>query len=748
MKINLTLTTTAVMTLMPLLKVLACGPYFPVSYFPQYRSYIDGFTTTEVSTNSAEKCFDAYRVTPHLGTELAMIGAHYYPAWTGKAPKGNRVSTTQADELDFFAAGTAAGISKADITKDWQRFVMFRDGVCKRLERGEKVEVPKKIPDYALEFYLYKLGHAQWLVFRKDEDPKTFGKLLALPKERRLYRTVWVHFVRIANARKYSDKDQHIDALRRAVDAGCKDTAGLEAFTLNFLTHTCGHRYDPLVLTAYAHAPWEDWPDFAKRIFISICPTETFKKKQIDALCSDTVGVEVAVAYGAGGILPANVVRPENPVLGADRQAWIAFSRGELDLCRKLLAMSPKHSLIRLFLEARLDRLDGDYKKAAEHLHEWLEEYRQKGSQSGNAMTGYVIGTVNDNYWYTGRKTDGEYGFSEPIHYSGIYGPSGKFFENVLGYFRDYAEPQSHEPTLSRIVSGELGMVMVATRDLEEALYAFLLARNWIDIAFVAERCMTVNELMKFMNGNRIDQHDKELLSGLLMRRLMRCGRTKEAAAWVPEKLKPIYNEFCALSSIANDPKTGADDRAVAFLNLSRLIAVRGMELTGTELRPDVAVFDGEYSYDGIPFAEPADLSAWLDVQGADLLWGGWNVPDDRVQERFHYRRKSIEYAKASVKYANNADVRAWALMFGGVVSLSLDDAQTADWFYKKLASMRHPRAKVGTWFNGPEYRWFKKKFYDDERHRCYEYDQHIDPTKVPQRLTIKQLAQLKAPNP
>jgi len=730
---------TVLLAFAPGLENEACGPYFPVSYFPHDYGYEYGyFTTAIVATNVQTKCYDAYYVTPHLGTELAMVGAHYYPAWTGKAPKGNSVSTPQADEADFFAAGESAGVAKDVVAEDWRRFVAFRDGVCKRLEDGENVDIPQGVPDYAMEFYLYKLGHAQWLVFRRDDDPEPFGKLLALPKERRLYRTVWVHFVRIANARKFSEKDRHLDALRRAVDDGFKDSAALEAFALRFLSKTCGNRYDPLVLTAYAQTPWAEWPSFAKRIFYGRRQTQVPDAKWIERMCEDLVGVEVAIAYGAGGHLPANAVRPEKPALGADRQAWIAFNRGDLELCRKLLAMAPARSLVRLFIEARLARLDGDYQKAAERLHEWLDEYWRKGSREEEMLTGYRISVTAGDYWYAGVTQDGEYGFEDTISYFGAFGPSGDFHEGWLGSFRNRAEVQSHEPTLSRVVSGELGVVMVATRDLEEALYAFLLARNWVDVAFVAERCMTVDELVKFMRANRGEPCDKDSLRSLLMRRLVRCGRIQEAMEWAPNELKPLCDEYQALSAIAQDAKESDDERAVAFFNLSRLTLARGMELMGTELRPDFAVYGGKYNRDSVPIAEPVNLPMRMGMGGEETKWSGWKAPDDRVTGRFHYRRKGMEFARNSVMLAKDPDVRAWALMLGGVAALSMDDAKEADWFYKKLANMHHPEAKVGGWFSGPAYQWFRSKYYDGER--------HLVPLRVPPRVTMDELRQLKPP--
>ena len=68
----------------------------------------------------------------------------------------------------------------------------------------------------------------------------------------------------------------------------------------------------------------------------------------------------------------------------------------------------------------------------------------------------------------------------------------------------------------------------------------------------------------------------------------------------------------------------------------------------------------------------------------------------------------------------------------------SLDDVQEADWFYKRLASMRHPRATVGGWFNGSAYEWFRDTYYHQERKAV--------PMRVPQRFTKDQLSRLAAP--
>lgn len=238
----------------------------------------------------------------------------------------------------------------------------------------------------------------------------------------------------------------------------------------------------------------------------------------------------------------------------------------------------------------------------------------------------------------------------------------------VLVFCTSAPIPSSHEPSLPRVVAGELGVVMVATRDLEEALYAFTLARNWIDIAFVAERCMTVDELVKFMCGSRGAPYYAESLRGLLMRRLVRCGRLDEALQWAPSELKDLCAEYCSLWREAHNTNGEADDRAVAFFNLSRLTLTRGMELMGTELGPDMTIYDGDYADNGIPSSEPSDLAARLGKGGSSLRWDGWKSSEKRERDRFHYRRKAIEFARAGViedilLRMNQALIGSWSMI-------------------------------------------------------------------------------------
>ena len=113
---------------------------------------------------------------------------------------------------------------------------------------------------------------------------------------------------------------------------------------------------------------------------------------------------------------------------------------------------------------------------------------------------------------------------------------------------------------------------------------------------------------------------------------------------------------------------------------------------------------------------------------------------DEPVTGRFHYRRVALKSIFSAVQLAKDVDVRAWALMCGGVVALSLDDVQTADWFHKKFAVLHHPSARIeGNWFTkSPAYWRMKEKYYDAERHH--------QPLRVPPRLTKEQFKHLYTP--
>jgi tetratricopeptide (TPR) repeat protein len=188
---------------------------------------------------------------------------------------------------------------------------------------------------------------------------------------------------------------------------------------------------------------------------------------------------------------------------------------------------------------------------------------------------------------------------------------------------------------------GETAVIHVSVGDYAESLrLLFPAARDyWGDVAYIAERVMTVEELKTFVDGlpsssapaPRSD-NDMQLtddpagdLRDLLARRLMREGRTEEALAYFPTAKKPpAWHDTEPQTPIAEEAKTYRAaleaakpggwpwqkvSRAEALFKVAMLTRKRGLELSGTEGPPDEAALGGDFS-GGVGQASPLGYTA------------------------------------------------------------------------------------------------------------------------------------------
>ncbi len=174
---------------------------------------------------------------------------------------------------------------------------------------------------------------------------------------------------------------------------------------------------------------------------------------------------------------------------------------------------------------------------------------------------------------------------------------------------------------------------------------------HWPDAAYVAERVLTVGELKDFVDRNvpavpkkpASPQGDEqpasppEQLRALLARRLMREGRDDEAVAYFDEPaLQAKAMELIAARAAANAWSSNA--RAQAIFKQAIVTRRDGMDLLGTELGPDFAVWGGAYGYDDFPlqpatyvgFAEPGRTKASAPIPN----------------QRYHYRYAAANLAE------------------------------------------------------------------------------------------------------
>jgi tetratricopeptide (TPR) repeat protein len=210
-----------------------------------------------------------------------------------------------------------------------------------------------------------------------------------------------------------------------------------------------------------------------------------------------------------------------------------------------------------------------------------------------------------------------------------------------------------------KLVLGESGVVALARGDYVDALAKLwpVSGTYWSDVAYLAERVLTVDELKAFVDahvppgkvpvvdgkpapyGTPFDS--RVTLRDLLARRLMREKRYDEAFGYFStDKVREAAKAYAAALKQA-DRRWGKVDKAEALFQAATIARQSGMEIMGTEGPPDEYFTEGEF---------PAGL-------GRDTLTGPFITKGERDRfaaskatpdQRFHYRYLAIDEAGAA----------------------------------------------------------------------------------------------------
>jgi hypothetical protein len=250
----------------------------------------------------------------------------------------------------------------------------------------------------------------------------------------------------------------------------------------------------------------------------------------------------------------------------------------------------------------------------------------------------------------------------------------------VLGTENAGAGTALDTPEKSRL-RGELAVIRLSQGEYQDSLRVlFPLARTyWGDVAYIAERVLTVDELKAFVDRlpaapevlpppsdleMAMQRDPVAALRTLLARRLIREGRIAEPLAYFPPS--PAAS---GSTSDQRDDRATADaylaaveaarpgrpvdwpwqsvPRAAALFEVATLARRQGMELMGTEGPPDEAVLDGAFS-EGFGQASPDGTarapSALLGPDEASRFAASAPKPNSR----FHYRVIATDHALAA----------------------------------------------------------------------------------------------------
>ncbi len=260
--------------------------------------------------------------------------------------------------------------------------------------------------------------------------------------------------------------------------------------------------------------------------------------------------------------------------------------------------------------------------------------------------------------------------------------------------------------------AADAGICSIATGAFVTALDWMIRSGFWADAAFVAERLISVEELLAHIRSHYGRPHHEpttsimengdeqslvvERLHYLLARRLAREGLLTEAARWYPEKIRPDFQNYA--TALAEARKT---NNPMLLYQVALTHRAFGMEFFGTEVAPD------EFRWDG---ALDGGLSATILRGAADgnRLARNWETESDLLSiptcpkisaderfrlrrygahpdKRFHYRYVASDIAwRAALQMPNGSPDLIRTLNPAGSWIKNLDPT-AADRFYKAL---------------------------------------------------------------
>ncbi len=597
------------------------------------------------------------------------------------------------------------------------------------------------------EYVLYHQGVAELdgLEGTTNAFPSAWNCLLAMPPEQRRFRTTWVLYmagILYAHQNQIEASHSAYQALRDAAKAGFADTCGL-AYASFKREYWDGETYLPRKLAAapralafYRQYPdKKDYQNIVRDLHASTCSRALTNPATLKAVLADPLACEVLIARFADRHqvdkqhMDQVLKRlPPRPMKGAERMAFLAYVRNDLDRTRQWLNVCPSDSLVGLWLEAEMCRRAKQYKQAAEIYRRWIRVYENLAAEIGSDNNARLLAATGERYC--------------PPFFPTSTRPFPAFDD--CGFY--ITRPFDQE------IHARLGTTLVHKRDFLQALDAFIRAGAWTDAAYLADNIIPLPELQKYVDAIttpeianitlRIITGGKEwwwrdeilyaqynaylrekratpwpdtataqfaYLRYLLGRRLIREGEPARATDYLPLDLRDDVRRYTAALATGDNPKLAPIDRALACYNAARILRWRGMEISGTEMLPDSRFSQGQYFFGVNPHAAFRNIlptltyinnnheltttptgSSWLDhYYGRDpvsklIHIGPDQLPQTPPRVRFHYRVRAASLMLKAADLSPDPKLKAMALFAGGDW-IRIREPALGNMFYKRL---------------------------------------------------------------
>lgn len=644
--------------------VVACGPEFPNSYYAMPERELlaapEGFFAAELArldlAPSAMRAVPSSSENPRAGTlEVDLTDVR-----RGLEERG--IASGRARQLMWNYEAARQRVEKLATSKD-NSATPPPTPVDDDLLGGRNLdELLTGVPD---EFADYLRGAAAWHRGDRAAARQAFERVLALPEGERRRRSTWAAFMlgRVAHKdaeavggrEPVAERRAAAEAFRRVrqmVQAGLPDPLGLAASSLGWEARVAldagdyqsavGLYLDQhatgdagailslrvaasriLSLTAAELAPFAKNPA-TRRVVTAYLISGAGGSRGYDESVTRTLerGADWAIALERAGVRSARE---------ADRMAWLAYEAGQFTLAAQWVRMAPDDSAEANWIRAKLALRSGD-----------------------------ILG---------GEK-------------------------NLRAALASSSLADAHRAR----ISAELSRVCLARDDYAGALAACLDGGHWEDAAFVAERVMTTAELIQFVDTRPVPPpprsrpdneswpvHPETSLRELLARRLTRAGRVEQAERYYTDEHRPHFQRYVRAVRVGFDVTLPARERANAFWAAAQVAREHGMELLGTEMEPDWAIWGG--SFGGGEMS--AERRAELKFAGGPLAPTAGEM--ERLsahrapEKRFHYRYRAAELAWWAASLLPNDDDETAKILATAGGWLKARDPQAAQPFYQAL---------------------------------------------------------------
>jgi hypothetical protein len=676
---------------------LACGPYFP------NRILVDGDQGV-LAVPVAGFRQELERLRPKTPPRFrAVVPTREDGAWRGHG--GQVQQTARVDVGDLERALVAAGRPKpardkvlAAYKKTRAEIQTYRTRLADWREKGLDAEAhpppalePPAIPDgLPAEFCDYLRGAILYHQGRRAAARRAWQALLDRPKAQRAWRSAWAAFMigkswlgdRPERAARWFRRTRQLAA------DGYADHLGLAAASLGWEARAeLDRRRFVAAIELYVAQMATGDPTAVPSLQRAARQALDSPPTALAGLAANPTAREVLTAYviARGGPYTAG---PSKKTVGkwlraveaakvsvveeADRLAWAAYQIGDMDAAGRWAAVAPADRVMTCWVRAKLLLRAGKVEPAAELL--------------GRAVRKLPAA----------RDTGGH----------GWHSPSAFSLEA--------------DPPAAR-VRGELGALLLSRRQYVGALDALLHGGYWNDAAYVAERVLTADELKRYVDRAwpaapavkaEADGERRIRIRGLLARRLARLGRRQAARPYAPAARRPWLDAYDAALRDGNNRRLPAPRRAAALWRAACIARYRGIELLGTEVAPDWAVYAGMYKERAAAaIRSQPDFAALVPASRDEARRAKTHAANPL--ERFHYRYTAAGHAWDAAKFMPDDDPATARVLCIAGTWLKVRDPEVADRFYKALV-IRCRRTKLGA--EADRLRWFPKLKIDPDK--------------------------------